>query len=160
MLMLAALRLVPDASDPEADVALARAASTSGANAREARRQLVERLVDRVRTSVFYLVSADCFDDVVQESLLAILDGLGGFRGEARLETWADRITVRTALRVQKEVRRRGHACSDSAVETLAGGSHDDPEHQLDARALREDLALRLQSLPSAQRQALVLHWV
>ena len=41
-------------------------------------------------------------DDCVQLSLLEILAALQGFRGESTLGAWADRIAVRTSMRVLK----------------------------------------------------------
>ena len=76
----------------DSDRALALAAAAHDA---AARRRVVERLLDRVRTTVYYLAPAHPdADDMVQMALVEVLRGLGGFRGDARLETWADRINV------------------------------------------------------------------
>lgn len=40
-------------------------------------------------------------EDATQETFLAILRGLSGFRGECRLSTWIYRIAIRTALRIR-----------------------------------------------------------
>ncbi len=40
-------------------------------------------------------------EDATQETFLAILGGLAGFRGECRISTWVYRIAIRSALRVR-----------------------------------------------------------
>ncbi|MBU1219138.1 sigma-70 family RNA polymerase sigma factor [Myxococcota bacterium] len=81
----------------ENDALLAhRAASGDSA----ARRQVAEKLFERVRTRVWYLASSDRdMDDIIQNSLIEILKSLHNFRGESTLDTWADRIVIRTAMR-------------------------------------------------------------
>ena len=49
-------------------------------------------------------LDSSTLEDFVQEALVKILDNLQDFRGESRFLTWAQKITVRTAL---SELRRR-----------------------------------------------------
>lgn len=76
----------------------------------DARRSLAMRLMPRVRRTVgsFVRHQADA-QDVAQQSLIAILTAAHGYRGDAPVEGWADRIVVRTALRA---VRKRGEQSS------------------------------------------------
>src|SRR4051812_17546365 len=88
-------RAMVDPKSSEADLDLAQGALTC-ASTRDA---LTRRLWPRVRRLVasFLRGSADA-DDAAQQALMEILRAMPGFRGEARLESWADRIAVRTAI--------------------------------------------------------------
>jgi RNA polymerase sigma-70 factor (ECF subfamily) len=69
---------------------------------------LVERLAARVlRVSRLLCRSEADAEDAAQLALLEILRSASGFRVEASLERWADRITARTALRVGRRERQR-----------------------------------------------------
>ena len=141
---------------------------------REARRRVARRLYDRVRTTVFYLTGGGPdAEDLVQQSLLEILRSLPGWRGEAALETWADRITVRTAMRSMKKRRRLrevllSQAEEDDETRGLASASPDrladadvrDPVQETARRMLRRRLAALLQHMPEERRTAVVLRWV
>jgi RNA polymerase sigma-70 factor (ECF subfamily) len=52
-------------------------------------------------------------EDIMQEALLAIAQGLPGFRGEAALPTWIYRITIRTAIAWMAR-HRRGESAGDA----------------------------------------------
>jgi RNA polymerase sigma-70 factor (ECF subfamily) len=49
-------------------------------------------------------------EDLCQETWAAILAGLGGFRGDAKLSTWIYTVTRRVALRQLEREKRRGLA--------------------------------------------------
>lgn len=146
--------------DRSADLALAQAAGRGDV---EARRRLAQRLFDRVTTTVGYLTRGRGErDDIVQEALIEILRSAGGFRGEARLETWADQITTRVALRLLAKGRRRDAIVQ--AVEDLpepgaaASGAADNASHR--TFLLRRRLAAHLEALSADRRTAIVLHLV
>jgi len=152
----------------ESDLELARAAGRQDPGAR---RLLAERLFTRVRTTVYYLAPRDRdADDLVQRSLVEILSSVKGFRGESRLETWADRITVRTCMRALKKRQRRDQSVSlvgdVLTVQEQEGGpvAHARPrnpqEQTLSRRQLRQRLSLKLQKLTAARRMAMILRWV
>lgn len=94
----------------EDDLDLTRAAAGGD---RRAQRQLAERLLDRVRTTVRY-VSADDRDqdDWVQIAMIEILRSARTFQASGSLESWADRIAIRSAMR---HLKRRRH--KESVVE-------------------------------------------
>ena len=46
-------------------------------------------------------------DDALQETFLAVHDGLPRFRGESRLSTWVHRIAIRASIRVRAATSRR-----------------------------------------------------
>jgi RNA polymerase sigma-70 factor (ECF subfamily) len=162
----------PPPADAAADLALARAA---GAGDEASRRALARRLLERTRATVRYLVgdSPDA-PDWVQLGLLEVLRSAHTFRGESRLETWADRIVVRTALRQIKQARKRPESPSaeigqDNGVEPEAGaspgapGSGLEPTHPgeaLERQRVRRCLAALLQRLGPERRAVLVLHVV
>ncbi|HEX6277994.1 MAG TPA: sigma-70 family RNA polymerase sigma factor [Polyangiaceae bacterium] len=75
-----------------------------------AQREALTRLGGRVRKVTGLLCRNDAdADDAAQQALLAILKSARGFRIETSLERWAERITVRTALRASRRERARRH---------------------------------------------------
>lgn len=100
---------------------MARVASGDAAG----QRAVVTRLLVRVgRLCRAVLRHREDAEDATQMSMLEILKSAGSYRGESSLERWADRITVRTALRsIQTE--RRAHrapvAHDDVSIDDGAG---------------------------------------
>jgi len=150
----------PPSPDPAAQTAreleLARRAASGDPSARRA---VVGLLLDRVRTTVKYLSAGDRdADDCVQLSLLEILAALPGFRGESPLSPWADRIAVRTSMRVLKRRRFR-----ESRVALVAeplpgpGANREDPRVRLE---VRRRLAGHLEVLDLDARSTVVLKLV
>jgi RNA polymerase sigma-70 factor (ECF subfamily) len=125
-------------------------------------RLLAERLLDRVRTTVHYLVAADPdADDLVQLAMVEILRAAAGFRGESRLETWADRITVRTTMRrLGQRRRRQARLVREGARPADLATPVEEQEQALSRRLLRRRLALVLGRLPAERRVAVVLRHV
>ncbi|WP_394828104.1 RNA polymerase sigma factor [Pendulispora albinea] len=141
-------------ADEEADARLARQAATD-ATARDA---IARRLGARVRRLCRALIPhADDSDDAAQLALLDIVQSAPGFRGESSLEAWADRIAVRTAIRVARQrrlasVRTQG----DIAPDDLAAPG---PSPKA-ADGIPRSIAAYLDELPEARRTVLVLHHV
>ncbi len=100
--------------DLKSDVELTHRVANGDAHAK---RQLVDRLLDRVALTVRYLAASDSdMDDYVQLSIIEILQSVGSYRGESTLEVWADRISVRTVMRQIKKRRwRQGFVTLDTA---------------------------------------------
>jgi RNA polymerase sigma-70 factor (ECF subfamily) len=149
-------RTVPDPDDAAIRALdLAQRAATGDASSQ---RELVSRLLPRVRSTVHYLAGGHRdADDLVQEALVAILRGIGGYRGDASLERWADRVAVRTALKTLRRGRRRERVVA-LRPEPPQGTGH--LEGELQRRALRRQLARLLERLDPKRRVAVVLHWV
>ncbi|HEX6765256.1 MAG TPA: sigma-70 family RNA polymerase sigma factor [Polyangiaceae bacterium] len=87
----------------------------------EAQRIIAQRLFGRVQRLVRMLLgnAADA-EDATQLSLVEILRSAGGYRGESSLEHWADRVTVRTALRLAKKRREAENLVDqDADLESL-----------------------------------------
>ena len=120
---------------------------------------------------VHYLVFEDPdADDLVQLSLVEILQSIRTFGGRSTLETWADRITVRTCMRALKR-RQRERQRNQIIAGTVAGGEGETPPsmkaptldgpHQAVSRVeLRRALALSLRQLSPPQRVIVVLRHV
>lgn len=141
------------AEDDDGDARLAHDAATDHV----ARDALARRLGPRVRRLAASLLrSAHDAEDATQLALLEIMRSAPGFRGESTLESWADRIAVRTAIRVAR-ARRLAAVRSESAVEP------DDlpcPRAESEAPAgeeLPRSILAYLHELPEARRTVLVL---
>jgi len=118
---------------------------------------LLVELLPRMRNLVRYLIRGDSdVDDIVQDALLAIVRGLGGFRGDGKLEAWVDRIVARTTFAHLRRTRKHDGA-SDGYTEPEQLGVTEPLDEQYAAR--RRAVRL-LDQLPSEQRHVLVLHHV
>ena len=79
-----------------------------------AQRDLFQREKRRVHATLYRILGSNAdMDDLVQEAFLEIFRALRGFRGEASLGTWIDRITVRVAY---AHIARRKAALPSLAV--------------------------------------------
>jgi RNA polymerase sigma-70 factor (ECF subfamily) len=68
---------------------------------------LVQRLLRRVqRLCRALLRNGHDAEDAAQVSMLEIFQSARGYRGDSSVERWADRITVRTALRTSRSEKR------------------------------------------------------
>jgi RNA polymerase sigma factor (sigma-70 family) len=96
-------------------------------------------------------------DDVIQQSLIAVLQALAAFRGECHPAGYASRIALHVALRA-----RRNAALRRSRSQTLAQISASDPDAVwpgCEVSAERRKRAMRdlLSDLPEEQADALAL---
>ena len=139
------------AEDDDGDAQLAHDAATDPV----ARDALARRLGPRVRRLAASLLrSAPDAEDATQLALLEIMRSAPGFRGESTLESWADRIAVRTAIRVAR-ARRLAAVRSESAIEP-----DDLPGPRAESGAAEElprSILAYLHELPEARRTVLVL---
>ena len=113
-----------------------------------AQRAVVHRLMRRARNIARTLIG-DPFDadDAAQNAMLEILKSARSYRGENRLESWADRIAVRSSMRVVRERSLRTARTDPSAlIEELtslaprAGGEHSTARAVIDyLRQLSDD---------------------
>ena len=138
------------------DLQLARAAAAGDVIAA---RQLVERLMPRVRTTVHFLAPRDRdADDIVQLSLMEILRAAPSYRGECAIEVWSHRIVVRVAMRHLK--KRHGRNILAAPIEDAAAVDPTTPEEHVARHQLRRHLKALLKRLPLEQRTAIVLRYV
>ncbi len=100
--------------------------------------------------------------DAVQNALLAIVESLDDFRGEASFRTWASRITVNHALKLLR--RRRGQRAvsldGDGTSIDMPNYIADwrvDPQQALDRQELHALLDEGIATLPEGQRLVFVL---
>lgn len=96
-------------------------------------------------------------EEILQDSIVAVWQGAGGFEGRSSVRTWLFGIARRQAHNV---LRRRGLPLADAeALDVL-----EDPEPGPEARAISlgdaEELARRLALLPLIHREVLVLNFV
>jgi RNA polymerase sigma-70 factor, ECF subfamily len=130
----------------------------AAAGDRDAAQALLLALLPRIRNLVRYLIRGDAdTDDLAQEALIAILRGLGSFRGESSFERWADRVAVRATF---AGIRRRRRESSDLAAaepELRLATSVATPDDEF---ADRRQAAALLDALPLEQRHAMVMHHV
>lgn len=104
---------------------------------------------------VRYLVRGDRdVDDLSQDALLLILEGIHTYRGDGAFRSWTDRVVARSVFAARRSAVRRAEQPVDEAE--LA----DEPSELPDRYYLRRQVAERLDALPLAQRDALVLHCV
>ena len=143
-----------------ADLALCeRAASGEPA----ARAEVAERLFDRVRAMSGYMCGGDSSaEDMAQTAMIEILRGLGSFRGESSLETWADCVASRAIMRQIKRARRHrlrfrllGWGKSGEEIEQVASTR---PSSEL--VLVRQRLAIALGKLPEERRLVMMLKLV
>lgn len=126
-----------------------------------ARRELVGRLLGRVRSTVMYLAArSPDVDDMTQRALIEVLGSCSTYRGESPLESWAASITTRTVMRLIKQ--RRTAEAREQAVEVMPEYPEWSRESQAPAEASdqRSAMALVLARLPEERREAMVLKHV
>jgi RNA polymerase sigma-70 factor (ECF subfamily) len=131
---------------------------------------LVERYHDpMLRLAASFVPSRAVAEEVVQDTWLALLRGLGGFEGRSSLKTWLFSILVNQARKTgTREHRSVPVADPEPAVDPsrfdASGGWADPPEHWIqaaEARVQAGKLACRvrawIEELPGRQREVVLL---
>jgi RNA polymerase sigma-70 factor (ECF subfamily) len=95
-------------------------------------------------------------DDVLQQSLIALLRALPAFRGECHPAGYASRIAIHTALRARKRAGFRLHRAQEMA-RLSADEETRCPSEDADSERRRRLLRDLLQDLPEEQAEALAL---
>jgi RNA polymerase sigma factor (sigma-70 family) len=135
---------------------LARGAAAGNLRASQLLLEQLAPTVARVASAVLGPANPD-LDDVVQQSLIAVLGALPGFRGECQPAGFASSIAFRVALkhrrRQQTDRLRRDYLAQLGPTETNTLDLHDPCER----RRLVRDLLVRL---PETQAEALALRVV
>ena len=128
-----------------------------------ATRELFRRHRNRVHASLFRVLGSNQdMDDLLQEAFLQVFQSLRGWRAEASLATWIDRVAVRCAYRHLSRRQRRvttapldDDADADAAPSSVAAGPGA-------RRQLARDGVVRLYAvldeLSPAARLAFTLH--
>jgi RNA polymerase sigma-70 factor (ECF subfamily) len=121
---------------------------------RVAAQALCRELLPRVRNLVRYLVRGDArVDDVAQEALIAVLRGLGTYRGEGTFESWVDRVVARSTFATLRRLRAETQPGAENVAESERDPVEVSPYEE------RRELATALDQLPPDQRRALILHF-
>jgi RNA polymerase sigma-70 factor (ECF subfamily) len=122
---------------------------------RVAQKELVERLVGRVRRVCRSLMDDPSeADDASQQALVEILQSARNFREPGNLGAWADTIAVRTTLRMARRLREsRAIVLQVPLIERLAGLGSDLRKKNITST----QLGSYLDRLPEQKRQAFVL---
>jgi RNA polymerase sigma-70 factor (ECF subfamily) len=123
-----------------------------------ATRELFRRHRVRVHASLFRVLGSNRdMDDLLQEAFIQVFQSLRGWRAEASLSTWIDRVSVRVAYRY---LSRRGRQLpTDPMIDeaSIPGGDLTDARRQL-ARDGVKHLYAVLDQLGAAARLAFTLH--
>ena len=120
----------------------------------DARRALFRAHRDRVHVVLYRVLGTNReMEDLAQEAFAEIFASLGGYRGEASLATWVDRITTRVAYRWLRR-RERPPARLELVAEPASG---DDPERTVWLREVARRLYALLDGLEPRQRVAYAL---
>jgi len=115
-----------------------------------------DRWHPRVRVLARRLLGDDATaEDVVQETFAALPAAVARFRGEVDLETFLMGIAVKRARRHHRTAARWRRALGRLAFEERLGPRG--PEHDTYRRELAQRMAVALDLLPPAQREAFVL---
>lgn len=97
-------------------------------------------------------------DDVLQEALIRAFEGIRGFRGRSRFDTWFTRIVLNVASSLSRATARRPRADGFAAAERVGTSeAGQDPLLLAEASELQEALQAALLRLPTEQRAAFVL---
>ncbi len=121
---------------------------------RQAHARLYERFAPAVYTLARrMLVEPALADDVLQETFVGVIRSIGGFRGDASLETWIRRIAINHCL---MHLRSPWHVRGEALPEDLAA-AHSGADVQTSAQR-QLDLGSALSQLPAVSRVVVWLH--
>jgi len=128
---------------------------SEGETQAEALEELRQILLRGLSKSLTRRGGGDAFaEDIVQQALVKILNGLDSFEGRSRFTTWLFRITVNEASSWSRLASRRARRLAQGVT---SRGHAEAPDEREDARRLAE-LALSLfRDLPRRQREILDL---
>lgn len=122
-----------------------------------ATRELFRRHRARVHACLYRVLGTNRdMDDLLQEAFIQVFQSLRGWRAEASLATWIDRVSVRVAYRYLSQRGRRVQT-AELVDEDAQGGEGPDANRQL-ARDGVKRLYVVLDELGAASRLAFTLH--
>lgn len=121
-----------------------------------AARELFRAHKTRVHATLYRVLGGNRdMDDLLQETFIQVFRSLGGFRGEARLATWIDRIAARVAYRYLAE--RKAAAPTVVLDEEPPAAAIEPAERALAREGVRR-LYAALADMGPAARLAFTLH--
>lgn len=143
-------------ADKKADVGMM---SLAASGYKSAQRQIIDRLLNRVRSTALYMAAGhEDAEDYAQMAIIEILKSAGSYRGESSLESWAQKITVRTVMRQIKKRRWRGQFMV--ATDEYEGTTDDSAEMELSRQRALRQVALLFADLKPAVRAAMTMKLV
>ena len=108
-----------------------------------ATRELFRRHRNRVHACLFRVLGSNRdMDDLLQEAFLQVFQSLRGWRAEASLATWIDRVSVRVAYRYLSQRGRRVQT-EEMPGDDLGRGARRRPRDPPPARARRRQAPVR-----------------
>ncbi len=106
-------------------------AARAAAGERGAQREVFAQLRAGVHRTLFRLLGAnEHMEDLVQEAFIELFRSLGSYRGEARLTTWADRVTARVAFHHLRRAPRRIKLSSGPLPELAVASTEEASQHR------------------------------
>jgi len=125
-----------------------------------ATRELFRRHRARVHGCLFRVLGSNRdMDDLLQEAFIQVFQSLRGWRAEASLATWIDRVSVRVAYRYLSQRGRRIQTDPLGDEDTVPGGEEPGERRQLARDGVKRLYAV-LDELGAASRLAFTLHEV
>jgi RNA polymerase sigma-70 factor (ECF subfamily) len=131
--LIAPVAALPDAraDEPTIDTATVELARRASAGDRAAQRTLFRDLKRPMHATLYRVLGSNRqVEDLLQEAFIELFRSLPSYRGEAKLTTWADRITTRVAYRHLRRQRLVLATDLPTANQNVAGT----PEHDLHAK--------------------------
>jgi RNA polymerase sigma-70 factor, ECF subfamily len=123
-----------------------------------ATRELFRRHRARVHACLFRVLGTNRdMDDLLQEAFIQVFQSLRGWRAEASLSTWIDRVSVRVAYRYLSQRGRRVQTDVLTDDDIVPGGEESGARRQLARDGVRR-LYVVLDELGAASRLAFTLH--
>jgi RNA polymerase sigma-70 factor (ECF subfamily) len=95
-------------------------------------------------------------DDVAQLAAMQVLKSLESFGGLGSIESWAERIAYRTAMRSMKREQKKNTLHFSLEEEDIP--NRETPEKTVSRRQLFETLVSHLEGIPAKRRIPLLLH--
>ena len=126
---------------------------------REAFTELMRRHQERVYWVARRVVgNHEDADDIVQETFIKGVVGLGDFRGDSSFFTWLYRIAVNLSLNTIRK-RQVLNYLRDSPLLSRILPLEEDPEKEVEARELQTRIERAIASLPDKQRSVFILRY-
>ncbi len=123
---------------------------------RTAQRDFFQRERQRVHAILYRIVGSNAdMEDLLQEVFIQVFRSMGGFRGEASLATWLDRIAVRVAYAYL--AKRRNDTIRLSVVPEPVSTEPGADQRMMTREATRRFYSA-LDAIAVAQRVAFTLH--
>jgi RNA polymerase sigma-70 factor (ECF subfamily) len=123
-----------------------------------ATRELFRRHRARVHACLFRVLGSNRdMDDLLQEAFIQVFQSLRGWRAEASLSTWIDRVSVRVAYRYLSQRSRRIQTDPLADEDAVPGGEEPSARRQLARDGVKRLYAV-LDELGASSRLAFTLH--